>query len=277
MPITTFWSNNKETIGQTVSAASMATEMAIEHNFRVLLISADFNNTTMLDCFGAQESNKEILKGLIRKPQINLDSGINGLLKMSSSNRVTPEIIHDYTKIVYENRLEVLYSPTDINENDKKATMERMKNIIMNAARYYDQVIVDLRKGLETSEQLEILALSDVIVFNINQRMDRITEALQIKEMNGLYDRVVWNICKYDKNSKCNTKNLLRTVLKRQTICETPYNTLIYDACGDGKIAEMLLNFRTLRDEDENLTFINRIKELQEAVLLKYQERRSRL
>ncbi len=277
MPITTFWSNNKETIGQTVSAASMATEMAIEHNYRVLLISADFNNTTMLDCFGAQESNKEILKGLIRKPQINLDSGINGLLKMASSNRVTPEIIHDYTKIVYENRLEVLYSPTDINENDKKATMERMKNIIMNAARYYDQVIVDLRKGLETSEQLEILALSDVIVFNINQRMDRITEALQIKEMNGLYDRVVWNICKYDKNSKCNTKNLLRTVLKRQTICETPYNTLIYDACGDGKIAEMLLNFRTLRDEDENLTFINRIKELQEAVLLKYQERRSRL
>ena len=277
MPITTFWSNNKETIGQTVSAASMATEMAIEHNYRVLLISADFNNTTMLDCFGAQESNKEILKGLIRKPQINLDSGINGLLKMASSNRVTPEIIHDYTKIVYENRLEVLYSPTDINENDKKATMERMKNIIMNAARYYDQVIVDLRKGLETSEQLEILALSDVIVFNINQRMDRITEALQIKEMNGLYDRVVWNICKYDKNSKCNTKNLLRTVLKRQTICETPYNTLIYDACGDGKIAKMLLNFRTLRDEDENLTFINRIKELQEAVLLKYQERRSRL
>ena len=255
----------------------MATEMAIEHNYRVLLISADFNNTTMLDCFGAQESNKEILKGLIRKPQINLDSGINGLLKMASSNRVTPEIIHDYTKIVYENRLEVLYSPTDINENDKKATMERMKNIIMNAARYYDQVIVDLRKGLETSEQLEILALSDVIVFNINQRMDRITEALQIKEMNGLYDRVVWNICKYDKNSKCNTKNLLRTVLKRQTICETPYNTLIYDACGDGKIAEMLLNFRTLRDEDENLTFINKIKELQEAVLLKYQERRSRL
>ena len=277
MPITTFWSNNKETIGQTVSAASMATEMAIEHNYRVLLISADFNNTTMLDCFGEQESNKEILKGLIRKPQINLDSGINGLLKMASSNRVTPEIIHDYTKIVYENRLEVLYSPTDINENDKKATMERMKNIIMNAARYYDQVIVDLRKGLETSEQLEILALSDVIVFNINQRMDRITEALQIKEMNGLYDRVVWNICKYDKNSKCNTKNLLRTVLKRQTICETPYNTLIYDACGDGKIAEMLLNFRTLRDEDENLTFINKIKELQEAVLLKYQERRSRL
>ena len=146
MPITTFWSNNRETIGQTVAAACMATEMAIEHNYKVLLVSADFNNNTMLDCFGAQESNKEILKGLIRKPQINLDSGINGLLKMANSNRVTPEIIHDYTKIVFSNRLEVLYSPNNINEKDQNDTMEKIKNIIMNAARYYDQVIVDLKK-----------------------------------------------------------------------------------------------------------------------------------
>lgn len=277
MPITTFWSNNKETIGQTVSAASMATEMAIEHNYRVLLVSADFNNKTMLDCFGAQESNKEILKGLIRKPQINLDSGINGLLKMANSNRVTPEIIHDYTKIVYENRLEVLYSPMDIKENEQNTIMEKMKNIIMNAARFYDQVIVDLKKGLNMSEQLEILSLSDVIVLNVTQRVHEIEETLQIKEISNMYDKVVWNICKYDKNSKCNTKNLLRTVLKKQTICETPYNTLMYDACGEGKIAEILLNFRTLREEDENLTFIKKIKELQEAVLLKYQERRARL
>lgn len=277
MPITTFWSNNKETIGQTVAAACMATEMAIEHNYKVLLISADFNNNTMLECFGAQESNKEILKGLIRKPQINLDSGINGLLKMANSNRVTPEIIHDYTKIIFSNRLEVLYSPNDIDEKDFKETMGKLKNIIMNASRYYDQVIVDLKKNLKISEQLEILQMSDVIVLNENQRLNKIEETLQIKEINNMYDKILWNICKYDKNSKCNSKNLLRTVLKKQTICETPYNTLIYDACGEGKLAEVLLNLKTLREEDENLIFINKIKELQEAVLLKYQERRARL
>lgn len=277
MPITTFWSNNRETIGQTVAAACMATEMAIEHNYKVLLVSADFNNNTMLDCFGAQESNKEILKGLIRKPQINLDSGINGLLKMANSNRVTPEIIHDYTKIVFSNRLEVLYSPNNINEKDQNDTMEKIKNIIMNAARYYDQVIVDLKKELKISEQLEILQMSDIIVLNINQRLNKIEETFQIKEINNMYDKILWNICKYDKNSKCNSKNLLRTVLKKQTVCETPYNTLIYDACGEGKLAEVLLNFKTLREEDENLNFVNRMKELQESVLLRYQERRARL
>lgn len=277
MPITTFWSNNRETIGQTVAAACMATEMTIEHNYKVLLVSADFNNNTMLDCFGAQESNKEILKGLIRKPQINLDSGINGLLKMANSNRVTPEIIHDYTKIVFSNRLEVLYSPNNINEKDQNDTMEKIKNIIMNAARYYDQVIVDLKKELKISEQLEILQMSDIIVLNIDQRLNKIEETFQIKEINNMYDKILWNICKYDKNSKYNSKNLLRTVLKKQTVCETPYNTLIYDACGEGKLAEVLLNFKTLREEDENLMFVNRMKELQESVLLRYQERRARL
>ena len=277
MPITTFWSNNRETIGQTVAAACMATEMAIEHNYKVLLVSADFNNNTMLDCFGAQESNKEILKGLIRKPQINLDSGINGLLKMANSNRVTPEIIHDYTKIVFSNRLEVLYSPNNINEKDQNDTMEKIKNIIMNAARYYDQVIVDLKKELKISEQLEILQMSDIIVLNINQRLNKIKEIIKIKEINNMYDKILWNICKHDKNSKYNSKNLLRTVLKKQTVCETPYNTLIYDACGEGKLAEVLLNFKTLREEDENLMFVNRMKELQESVLLRYQERRARL
>ena len=83
MPIITFWSNNEKAIGQTTSAALAATVMSMEHNYKVLLISADFNDVTMEKCFGAQESNKEVLKTLIARPQINLDSGINGLLKLA--------------------------------------------------------------------------------------------------------------------------------------------------------------------------------------------------
>ena len=40
MPIVTFWSNNEKTIGQTVSAAVVATVMAIEHNYKILLITS---------------------------------------------------------------------------------------------------------------------------------------------------------------------------------------------------------------------------------------------
>ena len=139
MPIITFWSNNEKAIGQSVSAAITATVMAMEHNYKVLLMSADFDNDTIENCFGAQESNKEIVKTLVRRPQINLDSGINGLIKLADSNRVTPDVIQDYTKIIFKNRLEVLYSPVDSNGRN---FMPEFKNILQNASRYYDYVFM---------------------------------------------------------------------------------------------------------------------------------------
>lgn len=276
MPIITFWSNNEKAIGQTVSAASVATVMAIDHNYKVLLISADINNAKMKDCFGSEESNREILKSLIKKPQMSLDSGINGLLKMADSNRVTPDMIHDYTKIVF-NRLEVLYSPMNLEENKTQNFLEKMKNIILNAARYYDQVIVDLKKGLKYNEQLEILNSSDVIIANTNPGTKTIEQFFQIKEMEKIYNKVIWNICKSDKNSKYNSKNILRTILKKQVVCEVPYNTLLHDACEEGKIAELMLRFRTIEEESDNKQFLLMTQKINEQIFLKYQETRIKM
>ena len=278
MPVITFWSNNEKNIGQTVAVASTATVMAIEHNYKVLLISADLNDNVIENCFGAQESNKEIVKSLVGGPQMNFDSGIKGLLKLADSNRVTPEVIHDYTKIVFKNRLEVLYSPMNIvDEKDKVKILEQLKNIIINASRYYDYVFVDLKKGFKCAEQQEILDVSDVVVININQNIEDIEKFLKTQEFSLLQGKIIWNICKYDKKSKYNLKNLSRTILKKQTICETAYNTLLLDASQEGNIAELLLRFRTIRDNDENLEFISKVKELIEKILLKYQETRVKM
>lgn len=276
MPIITFWSNNEKAIGQTVSAAMFATVMAMEHNYKVLLVSADYNNKTMENCFGAQESNKEIIKGLITKPQISLDSGIRGLLKLADSNKVTPEVIHDYTKIVFKNRLEVLYSPMNIEEN-KLNIMEELKNIVLNAARYYDYVVVDLKKGLKYNEQIEMLNSSDVIVLNIDQGIKTIEKFFEIKDLQNLQRKIIWNICRYDNKSKYNTKNLTRTILKREAICETPYNTLVLEAAQEGNISELLIRLKTLKDEDENLVLIRKMEELIQNVLIKYQETRTKM
>lgn len=275
MPIVTFWSNNEKSIGQTISAALTATVTAIEHNYKVLLISADYNDKIIESAFGAQESNKDIVKGIIQKTQINLGSGIQGLLKLAESNRVTPELIHDYTKIVFKNRLEILYSP-DVEENEttKKNIMGKIKNIIMNASRYYDYVFVDLKKGLKYAEQMEILDLSDVVVLNIDQRIDSIESALNLKEIQKMYNKIIWNICKSDKNSKYNSKNLTRKLLKREKIYEIDYNTLIFEASQEGNIPELMLRYRTIK-EDENNELFSKIKMLIEEIILKYRQSRS--
>ena len=275
MPIITFWSSNEKTNGQTVSAAVAATTMAMEHNYKVLLVSADFNNSSMEDCFGAQETNRDIVKSLIKIPQMNLDSGINGLIKLANSNRVTPEIIHDYTKIIYKNRFEILYSPNHImDKQEKSRILEDFKNIILHAARYYDYVLVDLKKGSEFEAQKEILNSSDVVVLNVNQNLKEISETINQDIVKAINRKILWNICRYDKKSKYNTKNLTRQILKRQFVCETDYNTYILEASQDGTLAEMILRFRTLKEDDENMQFYTREKELVQTMLLKYQETR---
>lgn len=275
MPIITFWSSNEKTNGQTVSAAVAATTMAMEHNYKVLLVSADFNNSSMEECFGAQETNRDIVKSLIKTPQMNLDSGINGLIKLANSNRVTPEIIHDYTKIIYKNRFEILYSPNNVIDKQEKARiLEDFKNIILHASRYYDYVLVDLKKGFEFEAQKEILNSSDIVVLNVNQNLKAINETLNQDIIKALSRKILWNICRYDKKSKYNTKNLTRQILKKQFVCETNYNTYILEASQDGTLAEMILRFRTLKEDDENLQFYTKEKELVQAMLLKYQETR---
>lgn len=276
MPVITFWSAKEKSIGQTVSASVAATVTAIENNYKVLLISADFNDEMLETSFGAQESNKEIVKGLVQKVQMNLDSGIRGLLKLVDSNRITPEAIHDYTKIVFKNRLEILYSPININnDRDDSKFMEQIKTIIINASRYYDQVFVDLKKGLTTKEQLEILDMSDVVVVNIDQRLKTIEQLLSSEVITKMRNKVIWNICKNDKNSKYNAKNLLRRVLKNETICETDYNTLVWEATQEGGIPELMLRFRTVKENGDDLIFITKIKKMVEEILLRYRQTRA--
>lgn len=277
MPVITFWSIKEKTIGQTVSAALAATVMAMEHNYKVLLISADFNNTTIESCFGGQESNKEILKTLVRSPQINLESGINGLLKLADSHRITPEVIHDYTKIIFKNRLEVLYSPINIIDNQKTLIEEELKDIIVNASRYYDYVFVDLKKGLKFISQLDILTISDVIVANINQETKTIEEFYKQEKIQSLEPKAIWNICRYDNKSKYNTKNLSRNILRKHAIYQIPYNTLVMEAAQEGNIVELLIRFKTLKEDDENVVFLKNIQELVQGILLKYQEMRSKM
>lgn len=278
MPIVTFWSNNEKTIGQTVSAAAAATIMAMEHNYKVLLISVDAQNDSMENCFGALQSNKEILKTILSGPQISLDTGINGLLKVAQSNRVSPEIIKDYTKIIYKNRLEVLYSSTN-KEMPVEEQIEYFKMIILNASKYYDHVFVDLKKGLKYKQILDILDVSNVIVLNTEQGTKTLEKFFKINEVQKYIKeyKIIWNICKYDKNSKYNTKNLTRTVWKKQIVYNVPYNTLLFEATSEGTLAELLLRIRTLKNEDENSQLFKEVKNLTEGILLRYQEIRMRM
>ena len=108
MAIVTFWSECKKEIGQTSTAIAVATQMAIEHNYKILLIST-YDRNDIEKAFWNSEKNKKGLTDLFRNTtKVNIDSGIQGLTKMELSNKLEPNVITNYSKIVFKNRLEIL-------------------------------------------------------------------------------------------------------------------------------------------------------------------------
>ena len=48
MSIVTFWNDDREQTGKTLTAVAMATAMAIDKNYKILLISTSSNNKKLL-------------------------------------------------------------------------------------------------------------------------------------------------------------------------------------------------------------------------------------
>lgn len=62
MSIVTFWSNGKEQTGKTLAIAAISTYMAIEHNYRILVISTGHKDDTLDSCFWEQKKVKKNLR-----------------------------------------------------------------------------------------------------------------------------------------------------------------------------------------------------------------------
>lgn len=206
------------------------------------------------------------------------DTGIRGLSRVAGSGKVTPETIQDYTHLVYRNRLEVLYGYKDKNEENAVEkylkVKENYKDIIQNANKFYDIVIVDLNKGIEDKISKEILNISDVIVYNIEQKLNMINEFKQLKQESDIMTKknVVLNIGSLDIDSKYTIKNIARYLGIKKYITSIPYNTLFNEASSEEEVADLFLKIRKLSVTDRNAIFYKQVQQAVEVILYKLQD-----
>ncbi len=273
MAIITFWSNEKEETAKTFSMTAIATQMAIEHNYKILMISTIHNDDTLERCYW--EPKDERLLKQIAGGKRDISSGIDGLVNLAISNKLTPEAVSNYTRLVFPgNRLEVLQGSTEEDEDEYKKVRESYKDVIQAANQFYDYVFVDLNKGLTKDYIKEVLKISDIIVVNITQRLKMINDLKWLKEENDIFkkDNVMFLIGRYDKFSKYNAKNIARTLGYKDEIFVVPYSTLFFEACNEGKVADFFLRFRKISSTDRNMIFIQEIKKTSEKIISKVNE-----
>ena len=189
MAIITFCSNETKETGQTLSLAAIATYMAIEHNYKILVVSTNFNDLSLENCFW--EYDKIRPTGVVddKQKNIGLESGIEGLIKVLNSNRTSTEIVKNYSRTVLKDRLDILLSPTAKTYQEYAETTSYYANILQMANRYYDLIFVDLSKKIPKQDAQTIMQMSDIVMLNLTQRLKTINDFVLLREENDFYQR----------------------------------------------------------------------------------------
>lgn len=274
MPIITFWTEIEKEIGQTSTAIAFATQMAMEHNNKILLLTT-YNINELRGAFWkkSEEIKRQgLFNSLKHTNQVGINSGMSGIIMAMASNRLMPEQITNYTKTVFKGRLEVLAGAKTNEEEYRKDVFGHYPELIKKANLYYDYVIVDLNKE-KNSIVDEILEMSTIIAYGINQKNGNLETYTKSLEDGFLKDKtnIVPYIGRYDRFSKYSSKNITRT-LGTKKISISPYNTLFAESCDEGLAADYFMKMSTVKGPDRNVDFIDDIRAFVDAVLYKEQE-----
>ena len=117
---------------------------------------------------------------------------MDGLIRVLASNKTNPEIVKNYSKIILRNRLDVLLSPSTQNYQEYTQICENFPEILQIADRYYDLVFVDLSSRMQEQQAQDILSISDLIIFNITQRLKNINDFMELRENDETYKREMY-------------------------------------------------------------------------------------
>ena len=282
MSIVTFWNDDREQTGKTLTAVAVATRMAIECNYKILLISTGFQDSTMKNCFMSEGTQKGLKLFGIKENNIAVGNGIDGLLKLIAANKLTPSVITDYTKVVFKGRLEILNGLNNKKNNSFDFNYEEYKKIeksyielIRMANQYYDMVLVDLEKTMTEETKEEILRISNLNVMVFSQKKSSLDRYRELRDKNEeiMGIKTIPVVGKYTKHSKYNVKNLTRYLEEKKEISIIPFNLLYFEAAEEAGVTDLFLRLKNVKDKsDENYIFMQEVLKLMDKIIKRLQE-----
>lgn len=275
MSIITFWNDNREQSGRTLTSVAVATRLSIEQNKKILLISTSTGDNTLKNCFWKDDKNTRLFSS--KNVGIGVENGVEGLFKLIASNKLTPDIITDYTRVIFKDRLEIVTGFAELEDSTQEnAYLE----LIKTANQYYDIVIVDLDKMLSPNIKENILKITDVNVYVLSQKLESIDRFNELKKENQdlIKNRCVPVIGKYISKYKYNSKNIARYLQQKKELDLMPFNLLYMEAAEEANVVDLLLRLKNVKDKtDENYIFMQCILNLTNNIMKKLQELQMRM
>lgn len=275
MSVVSMWNYIEKENGQTLSAIALATYMAMEHNLRILLVDACFHDPTIERAFWKKKENKALAQ--LTGGKIDISSGAEGLISAVASNKATPEIVTNYTKIVFKNRLDILLGLKAEVRADHEKSLMLYKDLIQVANKFYDLIIVDLPKGNRVAANASILKISDLVLYTMPQNLYSIDKFKELRRNpNSIVStpKVIPFISRCDDTSGYNIRNTTRYIKDKNIIACVPYSVRYMEATNEARTAQFMTNVKLSQSaaatnenffeelERSSQIIINKLKEL---------------
>ena len=285
MAIVTFWNSDREQSGVSISTVAVATKMAIERNLKVLIVSAAYNDSTIKNCFWKDNAVRK--KIMADSSNVAIENGVEGLSRLLSSNKITPDTITDYTHVIFKDVLEVLDGYIEDKNKTKEENLKSYQTIakvypaILSVAnQYYDMVLVDLSRELNEDVRNEILKIADINVYVAGQKLRSLDYYMKLKIDNPVIaePKNIIAIGKYSHYSKYNKNNLQKYLKEKKELSVIPFNILLYEAAEEIEVVDLFYRLSRIKDTtDANYIFMKELDKLVEKIINKIQELQMRM
>lgn len=247
-----FWSPYDSSVGNTLSIVAVSTLMGITNKATSLLMQANLNSHKMESSFTPYEQLKQ--SGVFENSSI----GINPLVRLISSNKLTSDSIQNYAKPVLKERFDVLYG---MNSDDVDAYNQLINNLtymVRRADEIYDLVFIDMLKSLENKGVMDTLADADIVVCVVNQDVIKLNDFFYTISTNEILkdkEKIIL-ISDYEANSKYNVFNIKLKYKVKDKIYTIPHNYIFADACNSGSVVDYFYKNINADPKDYNGNFI---------------------
>ena len=285
MAIVTFWNADREQSGVSISTVAVATKIAIERNLKVLIVSAAYNDSTIKNCFWKDNAVRK--KIMADSSNVAIENGVEGLSRLLSSNKITPDTITDYTHVIFKDVLEVLDGYIEDKNKTKEENLKSYQTIakvypaILSVAnQYYDMVLVDLSRELNEDVRNEILKIADINVYVAGQKLRSLDYYMKLKIDNPVIaePKNIIAIGKYSHYSKYNKNNLQKYLKEKKELSVIPFNILLYEAAEEVGVVDLFYRLSKIKDTtDSNYIFMKELDKLVEKIIEKIKELQMRM
>ena len=229
---------------------------------------------------GRKKAKEKKFRNFGPNARLEVENGVDGLSRLIRSNKISPDVITNYTKVVFRDRLEILLG-SEAREKANSVLSEQQEiekvypDIISTANQYYDLVFVDLDENVKADLRKTIIDNSDLLIVNMSQRLRSIEQFAKAKEEEPQFrtKKTLILVGRYDRYSKYTAKNISRYLGEKNQILTIPYNTLYFEAAEEAGVPDLFLKFRKSIDpDDRNAFFIQEVKRAADNIIYRLQD-----